>query len=197
MNPTRTSALLILAILLTSIPAFGQDHNIELDGDRQRKLLRAMDRVEGCPKVSTLRTMDPNIDSILVNLLHDKDTPLQYRLYAVDCLGAFANKRALQVLSSLLGDPTWDKVYRLRAMSAAARAMGGEILDDLKEACNDRDAETRAAAARAIGWINVPRARSFLIHLKVREQDPVVLQAISEALKRIPADPLRRPESGI
>jgi HEAT repeat protein len=196
MNPTRLSALLVLATLITSIPAFGQGQ-IELEGDRQRKLLGAMDQAKGCPSESSLRNMDPNIDSILVNLLHDKETPLEYRLYAVDCLGHFANKRSLQVLSSLLGDPTWDKVYRLRAMSAAARAMGSEVLNDLMEACNDRDADTRAAAARAIGWINVPRARSFLMHRKVREQDPAVLQAITEALKRIPADPLRPPQRGI
>jgi HEAT repeat protein len=196
MNPTRVIALFVLATSLIAVPAYGQGQ-VELDGDRQRKLLKAMDRAKGCPDEAVLRTMDPNMDSMLVNLLHDKDTPIHYRLYAVDCLGHFSNKRALQVLSSLLGDPTWDKVYRLRAMSSAARAMGGEVLEDLKEACNDRDAATRAAAARAIGWINVPRARSFLVHLKVREQDPVVLQAIIEALKRIPADPIRPPHTGI
>ena len=197
MNRTGpTALLLLLATLFTATPALGQGQ-IELDGDRQRRLLRAMDSAQGCPSGSFLRNMDPNIDSVLVNLLNDKDTPLQYRLYAVDCLGSFTNKRSIQVLSSLLNDPTWDKMYRLRAMAAAARAMGAEVLGPLKEACNDRDAETRAAAARAIGWINVPRARSFLKHLKLREQDPMVLEAITEALKRIPKDPLRPMETGI
>ncbi len=196
MKPIRITALLVLATLLTAVPAYGQRY-IELEGDRQRKLLRAMDKAEGCPDESLLQKKKKKKKKKKKTTHHDKDTPIHYRLYAVDCLGHFSNKRALQVLSSLLGDPTWDKVYRLRAMTAAARSMGGEILDDLKEACNDRDATTRAAAVRAIGWINVPRARSFLIHLKVREQDPEVLQAIIDALKRIPADPIRPPETGI
>jgi len=196
MNRSILEALLILASLLAAVPATGQGR-IDLGADRQRKLLKAMDAAQGCPDPGVLRAMDPNMDSILVNLLNDKDASMRYRLYAVDCLGHFDNKRSRQVLGSLLGDPTWDKVYRLRAFSAAARAMGAESLEELKEACNDRDAETRAAAARAIGWINVPRARSFLQHLKVRERDPAVLQAITEALKRIPKDPLRPPETGI
>ncbi|MFH1532339.1 MAG: HEAT repeat domain-containing protein [Pseudomonadota bacterium] len=197
MNRTGITALLAFATLLTAAaPAFGQGQ-IELEGDRQRKLLRYMDLAKGCPAEGLLRGMDPNIDSILVNLLHDKDTPLRYRLYAVDCLGYFNNKRSQQVLASLLGDPTWDKVYRLRAMGASARAMGVDILEELMEACNDRDAETRAAAVGAIGWINVQRAHSFLQHLKTRERDPEVIQAITESLKRIPADPIRPPDTGI
>ncbi len=196
MNRTGITAFLVLVTLFTAAPTLGQGR-IELSGDRQRKLLKAMDKVKGCPDEGLLRAMDPSIDSILVNLLYDSDVPLHYRLYAVDCLGYFSNKRSLQILSSLLGDPTWDKIYRLRAMSAAARAMGGEILEELKVACNDRDSGTRAAAARAIGWINIPRARSFLEHLKIQERDPEVIQAITDALKRIPKDPLRPPETGI
>lgn len=196
MKRITSTVLFVLASLTMAIPAFGQGQ-IELESDRQRKLLKAMDRAEGCPEESLLRSIDPAVDSLLVNLLNEKEAPMHYRLYAVDCLGYFSNKRSLQVISSLLGDPTWDKVYRHRAMSAAARSMGAEVLDDLKEACNDRDSETRAAAARAIGLIHVPRARAFLQHLKIREQNPAVLQAITESLKRIPTDPLRRPDTGI
>ena len=184
------AAVLVLATLLATAPVQAQGQ-IDLDMDRMQRLRKAMDKARGCPDERVLRGMDPNVDSLLVNLLNDKDARIHYRLYAVDCLGNFNNKRSRQLLASLLGDPTWDKVYRLRAMGAAARAMGAEVLEDLREACEDRDAETRAAAARAIGWISTPRARSFLKHLQTRERDPAVIQAIDEALKRLPEDPYR------
>ena len=185
------TALLVLTTLLAAATAAQAQGKTELDSDRMLRLRKAMDKAGGCPDEQTLRAMGSNTDSLLVNLLNSKDAPIRYRLWAVDCLGNFNNKRSRQLLASLLGDPTWDKVYRLRAMGAAARAMGVEILEDLKETCEDRDAETRAAAARAIGWIQTPRARSFLKHLQTRERDPAVIQAIGEALKRIPEDPYR------
>jgi len=188
---TLLTALLVFATFLAVAPAAQAQGKIELETDRMQRLYKALDKAGGCPDEQTLRAMDSNVDSLLVNLLNDKDAPLRYRLYAVDCLGHFNNKRSRQLLASLLGDPTWDKVYRLRAMGAAARAIGVEVLGDLREACEDRDAETRAAAARAIGWIQTPRARSFLKHLQTRERDPTVIQAIGEALKRIPEDPYR------
>ncbi len=191
------TALFVLVTLLAVAPPAQAQRQIDLEQDRMQRLRKALDKAGGCPDEQVLRALDPNVDSLLVNLLNDKDASLLYRLYAVDCLGNFNNKRSRQLLASLLGDPTWDKIYRLRAMGAAARAMGVEILEELREACEDRDAETRAAAVRAIGWISTPRARSFLKHLQTRERDPTVIQAIGESLKRIPKDPYRPNDTSI
>ncbi|MBM4370890.1 MAG: HEAT repeat domain-containing protein [Deltaproteobacteria bacterium] len=195
-----TRALLIVhlaAVLLVAVLPSRAHGQIEIEVDRERRLRVAMDRAQGCPPEEILRALDPNVDSVVVNLLNDKDAPVHYRLYAVDCLGHFSNKRSRQVISSLLGDPTWDRIFRLRAFTAAARSMGVEFLADLMETCEERDAETRAAAVRAMAWIPTTRARSYLVQLQTRERDPLVLQAIGEALQRIPVDPLRPPGSDL
>jgi hypothetical protein len=180
----RVRVLGVIAFMLI-IPALVQAQpRMRTEKDRKLDILKLFQKKGGCPSEAVLRSFGSDADSLMTDMINNPQLSLKYRLYAVDCMAYFRNKRSDQVLSSLLNDPTWDRPFVHRAMYSYARAFGGEALIHLKPFLQKRAPATRAAAVRAIGFIGTSRAISLLKRVQLMERDLLVLQAIDEVLQK-------------
>jgi HEAT repeat protein len=174
--------VLALLVLLLPLPLLAQS-TVLTTQERTRILAESLAAAPHCPSVQKLRSVGADVDSLLTNIALNKTIFLEVRLKAVDCLGYFSNKRSRQVLNSMITDPTFDSPFQQAALLSLARAFGEEAFPLLRSYTDNTDAKTRVVAVKALGIIGSARTRSYLMGLAQSETDPMVQQAIAEALK--------------
>lgn len=86
-------------------------------------------------------------------------------------------------LAALLGDK--DEAVCFAAIDGLGACKGDVAFNALVPLLNNNKAEVRAHAVRALGHMGLPKARTFLLHLRDGEHDENVLAAIAEALTQI------------
>jgi hypothetical protein len=177
-----TKYLLALLVLLLPLPLLAQSTMLTTV-ERTRLLADSLAAAPQCPSVQKLRAVGADVDSMLTNIALNKTVRLEVRLKAVDCLGYFSNKRSRQVLNSMITDPTFDSPFQQQALLSMARAFGEEVFPLLRSYTDNTDVKTRLVAVKAIGLIRSARTRAYLEGLAQTETDPMIQQAIAEALQ--------------
>lgn len=92
-------------------------------------------------------------------------------------------KNQPEKLEKMMNDK--DEQVRLAAIDGLGQCTGDVAFNALVPLLNSPDAAVRSHAARALGTMGLPKARTFLLHRKEAEKDADVLKAIAEALKKI------------
>lgn len=92
-------------------------------------------------------------------------------------------KNQAEKLEKLLTDK--DMQVKLAAVDALGQCTGDVAFNALVPLLNSPEAEVRVHAAKALGVMGLPKARTFLLHRKDVEKDEKMLGAIAEALHKI------------
>jgi len=151
---------------------------------RKQKLVRLLESSEH-PSEEAVRKLGDGIDSDLADIMSDGVADVSLRLKAVEALGFFQNRRARLVLRSVLTDPSWEKPYRVVALSAIARSVGVEAFDVIKPFILDPDPDIRVAGVKALEIVGTPEALELLKTHQLRERDPGVLDAVDGAIRKL------------
>lgn len=142
------------------------------------------------PTEARIRAVAHDVDSVLADIINDRDMDSLTRSRAVSCLGFFQNKRAQQLLRAIITDPAWQKPFRHAALVAIANSMGVEALDVLKEFTRDPDSEIRLACVQGLEVMGGAQALTLLKDPQLREREPVVIEAIDKAIRELSRSPL-------
>jgi HEAT repeat protein len=137
------------------------------------------------PAEAQVRKEGPGADSTLVDIINDSDVDVVSRRRAIEALGFFDNKRSRQMLSGIITDPAWEKVFRIAALETIGRVMGEEAFEMVKDRALDPDAEVRLACVKALEAMRGVRALGLLRSLQLQEHDPAVVREIDKALGRL------------
>lgn len=92
-------------------------------------------------------------------------------------------KNQAEKLMGLLNDKDETVVYA--ALDGLGKCTGDVAFNALVPLVHNANPTVRAHAARALGTMGLPKARTFLLHQRDAEKDPEVLKAISEALNHL------------
>jgi len=98
-------------------------------------------------------------------------------------IGKLVDKNNAEKLEALLKDKDMEVV--LAAIDGLGKCTGDVAFNALVPLLLSDDAQVRAHAAKALGQMGLPKARTFLLHQRESEKDTAVLAAIEEALKKI------------
>lgn len=181
------AAVALAIAMLASVGAAAQ--SIETRKDKHDKVVKLLMKKER-PTEAQIRAVSHDVDSVLADIINNRDMDSLTRTRAVACLRFFQNKRATQLLRSIITDPAWQKPFRQAALIAIASSMGVEALDILKEFTRDPDAEIRRACVQGLEVMDGEQALRLLKDLQLRERDPVVIEAIDKAIRELSRSPL-------
>lgn len=101
----------------------------------------------------------------------------------MDKIEKLVQKGDEQKLAALINDKSEEVC--LAAIDAMGRLKGDIAFNALVPLLNSDSATVRAHAARALGAMQLPKSRTYLLHLREAEKDADVHAAIDEALKNI------------
>lgn len=101
----------------------------------------------------------------------------------LDKVAKLIEKGSEDKLAALVSDK--DEAVRLAAIDGLGSCHGDVAFNALVPLLGSAVAAVRAHAARALGKMGLPKARTHLLHLRDAENDADVLEAIDEALKLI------------
>ena len=101
----------------------------------------------------------------------------------LDKIGKMVEKNQAEKLEKLLKDK--DQNVVLAAIDGLGQCTGDVSFNALVSLILSPDAQIRSHAVKALGVMGLPKARTFLLHLKEEEKDQSVLVALEEALKKI------------
>lgn len=181
-------ASVVAAVLV--LAAFGvAAQGFETRRDKHEKVVKLLMKKER-PTEAQIRAVAHDVDSVLADVINDREQDSLTRTRAVSCLGFFQNKRARQLLRAIVTDPAWQKPFRQAALVAIASTMGVEALDVLKEFTRDPDADIRLACVLGLEVMGGQRALTLLKDLQLREREPEVIKAIDAAIRKLSRSPL-------
>jgi hypothetical protein len=108
------------------------------------------------------------------------------RAGAVLALGWFPNDTHHAWLVALAADNAGDGMYRRKACYALVNGWGDAALPDLAAPLAASDVQLRAAAAKAVGRLGTPAARTVLQARLAVETEPLVHDALQKSLAAHP-----------
>jgi len=178
-----------LAAVLTLAAAGVFAQTFETRKDKHEKVVKLLKKKKP-PTEAQIRAVAHDVDSVLADVINDRDLDSLTRTRAVSCLGFFQNRRARQLLRAIITDSAWQKPFRQAALVAIASAMGVEALELLKEFTRDPDEEIRLACVQGLEVMGGAQALALLKDLQLRERELAVLQAIDTAIRNLSRSPL-------
>ncbi|MFZ5481334.1 MAG: HEAT repeat domain-containing protein [Myxococcota bacterium] len=167
----------LVLFLLAAVPSLAF-----ADDALRAQVLERLSGVEDPATEADLRALGAGVDVELFALAKDGTVPRSRRQSAVQALGWFPNEEHRAWLATLVGDPAGDRFLRRSACHALANGWGDAALPDLGKALADGDEQLRNQAARAIGRIGTPAAKSALEARLAVEPDGMVREAITASL---------------
>ena len=185
----RTGMASIMAVMVALVSAGALAQGFETRQDKHEKVVKLLKKKKPPTEVE-IRAVAHDVDSVLADVINDREQDSLTRTRAVSCLGFFQNKRARQLLRAIVTDPAWQKPFRQAALVAIASTMGVEALDVLKEFTRDPDADIHLACVLGLEVMGGQRALTLLKDLQLREREPEVIKAIDAAIRKLSRSPL-------
>lgn len=185
----RKTLPVILSVMFLLISVLATAQGQPTKTDKREKIRELLEKREP-PTEEQVRRVASDVDSLLSDIINDREADFITRKRAVTALGYFQTKRARQMLRSIITDPAWQKPYRVVAIVAIAQSLGKPAFNMVKGYTGDPDSEVRLACVDALGIMGGDAALTLLRHWQLREKDINVLQAIYSAIRKLSRDPL-------
>lgn len=128
------------------------------------------------------RPLGPAALGVLEELASDPKAPSPQRARAVTSMAAVDHPQASERLRGLLQDPRAQPPLRASAATALGLRVGTEAVSTLLPLLEDREADVRAAVARALGRLGGTQVQQALEERLPLEEAPLVREAIQQGL---------------
>jgi HEAT repeat protein len=168
----------LLALLLAGLlsPAARADDGLHA------RVVELLSAYEDPPSAAEWRALGEGAGAELFTVAQDTTLSPTRRAGAVYALGFFPSEARRTWLATLAGSADGDAMLRRKACYALANGWAEGALPELSAALASPDVQLRAAAARAIGRIAAPAARTALERRLGTETDAMVRGAITASL---------------
>lgn len=137
------------------------------------------------PYEAPWRPLGPAALGVLEELASNPKVPAPQRVRAVTSMAAVDDPQSAVQLRGLLEDSHVQSPLRASAATALGLRSGSEALPTLLPFLQDRDGSVRAAVARTLGRLGGTQAQQALEDRIPEEKDPLVREALQQALSFI------------
>jgi hypothetical protein len=179
------SLLAVTVVALIAGPVFASLVSARPTSDvKSQDVMRVLE-YKGDPQPADFKECGSGVDSVLVDILSGRRVKTEIRVRAARALSWYKGSRSRMVLTSTMTTPDEDVDVRAACMSALARLIGFEAIDDLKPWLKDKAPTIRAGAATALAVVGGPKARQILLDTIAHETNLEVRMLMDEALNRM------------